>query len=197
MTMDDKLIAVIGTAIVGLLPLIANPIISAVQRRGRRARRDDAISVAKERVEFVESWIKAQELVSTAERLAEQKKAASQELDEIRGGVLKSLEEATHTPTPIADRHFVERALLLYRPNSVGGWLWHTLFYMTVLMFIAIEALTVLSVPNLSASDAAYNVKFALVFGVIAVILAFVFRGLAAVVDRDIQDRLRAEADSR
>jgi hypothetical protein len=188
--MDKTTLAVVITGIVGLFPLLANTLISIFQGRTSRAHRDDAITVAKQRIEFLDSWIKSQESVSTAEHLAELKQIASEELDDIRRGVLTALATTAAKPSRAADRHAVQRLFLMYRPHSIAGWVWHTLFYMTGAMCIAVVLLTVLSYDPTTLEGG-------VIIAVAFLILALIFRGLGALVDGWAEKKLQADTTQK
>ena len=192
--MDDKTATVVVSAIVGLFPLLANTLVSALLGRSARSRRDDAITLARQRIQLLDEWVKAHETVSTPEHYADLKATASQELDTIHEGVIKALEQATPRLQRLKDRHLLERLFLLYRPESAASWVLHTLFYMSAAMFAAVVLLSALNLATGTAAEMVDYATFSLNVALPLLILAVVFRGLGALLDRQAEKRLEADA---
>lgn len=194
--MNPQLTAALLAGVAGLVPLVANLVISAVQSRSRRSQRNDAISLAKQRVEFLNSWIKAHQAVSAPDRLEAVKQIAYKEMDDIRDGLQVFLREShplamANRPAAVAARQQIDasrRWFLLYRPYSVAGWVWHSLFYMFSLCTLSTIALAFISILS-GGYDAASTIVSLLAL-IIYVIPVAIVRLIAGYVDKRAQQKL-------
>ena len=194
--MDDKTVTLVVSSIVGLLPLLANAALSAIQGNTGRSRRDDAIAVARARIQLLDEWIKAQESVSTPDHYAELKQTASQELDSIHQGVIRTLATSEPRHERIRDRDAVQRIFLLYRPLNPISWLLHTLFYMSAAMSLAVVLLTAIHLITGTALEIPDYIEYGINLAVPLLVFALIFRWLGVLVDHQAEKQQEAEGEN-
>ena len=141
----EKLIAAVVAALLGLLPMLTNAVISQVDKRSKAGRVDKAIDLAKRRIEFSSQWYQARLQFDTQERINEIKEELAKEFDEIKKFVETEMAVplvAANLPVDRKQSRF-QRLFLLYLPKSLLGWLYHTLFYIFFAIFILFGFLTI------------------------------------------------------
>lgn len=161
--MDENSLKILFGALAGLIPLIAAAVINNAQSRSLRARRNDAIGIATQRVDFLTTWIASQESISPPEHYAQLKDGVQHELEDIKHDLDQLLAASQAVKRSAAEEHkslaFWSRLFLMYRPYSIGGWVWHTLFYMACFIGI-VFILTGLLAASPSESTFAYYVGY-------------------------------------
>lgn len=131
-----------------LLPIIASVLTATLgaagvllqewrQQRDERHRRSQARAEAAEMVEFVERWLKTQQLACSPEDFERAKQTARVQLERIYASLLVKHEPKRH----VEERSFVQRALLLYKPQSTGAWVLHFAFYALGSLILLIQVL--------------------------------------------------------
>ena len=103
------------------------------------ARRNNELNYVNQRVTFLMSWYQLQKEVGKPDQMSGIKDMVSQELKDVYEDLADALVESDRL---LQQRHeLLERYrnmggfrkfFLLYTPYNVGGWLYHTLFYMTL-----------------------------------------------------------------
>ncbi len=180
--MPAQFIPVIGGAIAGLLPTILTAVVSWLNARSLQGRRTEALAIAQQRIAFLDEWIKAQEGLSTPDRLDQMKSSVSDELSELRSQLADVLEDQRRPPEQlIAERTFVQKALLIYAPRTATAWVLHTLFYMSLGTASILALIIALGASGTDAQGIYYTIGC---FIVPALILAFIFRQVAVQAER-------------
>jgi hypothetical protein len=138
-----QLIIIIVGAVAGLLPVLLTSALSWLEKRSLATKQNRALDLAKRHIEFLDSWVKVQETISSSERFEEIKLEASEELDQLRISLSERMvEEEEEQDIESGERNLLQRLFLAYWPHNAAGWVWHTLFYMflgmTVLWAFAI-----------------------------------------------------------
>jgi positive regulator of sigma E activity len=156
------------------------------QRRDERHQRRQARTEATEMVSFVEKWIATQQLACSPEEFEQVKMSAHRQLDRLYNSLL-DMQEAKKQ---VEERSFIQRALLLYKPASVRGWVLHIIFYGlgAIMLLLAVSTFFLLLDPEAAGipEDVPPN---ALVLGLMFYYLvlfvpALAIRGWARRVDR-------------
>lgn len=127
--LNFQLIFIIVGAIAGLFPVFLTSALSWLEKRSLATKQNRALDLAKRHIEFLDSWVKVQETISSSEHFEEIKLEASEDLDQLR----KSLSERmVEEEEDIEDdeKNLLQRLFLAYWPHNAAGWVWHTLFYM-------------------------------------------------------------------
>lgn len=180
--MPQQFIPVIGAAVAGLLPTIMTAVVSWLNNRSLQSRRTEALAVAQQRIAFLNDYIKAQEGLCTPDRLDQLKSSVSDELSDLRMQLADVLEEHRRPPEQvIAERTFLQKALLIYAPRSGAAWALHTLFYMFLAVGAILGFITAVGAGTMDAQTLYATIGC---FVVPAFILAFIFRQVAVEVER-------------
>ncbi|HEX8992820.1 MAG TPA: hypothetical protein VF784_14165 [Anaerolineales bacterium] len=180
--MPEQFVPVLGGAIAGLLPTILTAIVSWLNNRSLQSRRTQALAIAQQRIAFLDDWIKAQEGLCTPDRLDQIKGAVSDELNDLRLQLADVLEDHRRPPEQIiAERTFLQKALLVYTPRTGAAWVFHTLFYMSLATGAVLGFLTALGSSTTDAQSVYVTIGC---FVVPTLILAFIFRQVAIEVER-------------
>lgn len=135
----DKLIIPLASSMVGLIPVLINITVGFLDKKSQMARRNNELSYVNQRVTFLMSWYQLQKEVGKPDQMSGIKDMVSQELKDVYEDLADALVESDKL---LQQRHeLLERYrnmggfrkfFLLYTPYNVGGWLYHTLFYMTL-----------------------------------------------------------------
>ncbi len=174
-------------ALAGLFPILLTAILSWLEKRSLMAKRDRALNLAHQRVEFLDAWLKVQETLCSAERFEEIKRKAADELDQLMESLSERLaEEEEEKPTEVGKRNLLERLFLAYLPHNVAGWVLHILFY----MFLGVLLLTLWG----TNADVLADPDFILGFFILVVIPTLFIRWLAVRVDRKAEEKIVVRA---
>ena len=133
--MSQQIVIIVVGALAGLFPVLLTSTLSWVEKRSLAARQNRALDLAKGHVEFLDSWVKTQETLCSAERFKEIKQDTSTELDRLRKNLAESLAE-TEKDHEEDEKNLLQRLFLAYWPHNVAGWVFHTLFYMFLSMMV-------------------------------------------------------------
>jgi len=187
MNREQFFAALIGS-LLGLLPIIFTTLISQMEKRSRASHGDKAIDLAQRRVAFLSAWFQARQQFASEQTVAEIKEKIALELDGIKSFVDDELALPQMAPVvKTARRNFFQRMFLLYQPQSAGGWIYHTLFY----MFSSFVILFTLAQISFGGELVGY---FSATF-LFAILPALLFNGLANRLDRKIVQRMLANSE--
>ena len=135
----DKLVIPLASSMVGLIPVLINITVGFLDKKSQMARRNNELNYVNQRVTFLMSWYQLQKEVGKPDQMSGIKDMVSQELKDVYEDLADALVESDRL---LQQRHeLLERYrnmggfrkfFLLYTPYNVGGWLYHTLFYMTL-----------------------------------------------------------------
>ena len=135
----DKLVIPLASSMVGLIPVLINITVGFLDKKSQMARRNNELNYVNHRVTFLMSWYQLQKEVGKPDQMSGIKDMVSQELKDVYEDLADALVESDRL---LQQRHeLLERYrnmggfrkfFLLYTPYNVGGWLYHTLFYMTL-----------------------------------------------------------------
>jgi len=173
-----------GGVIAALLPSA----LSWADRRGLVSKRKQALDLAQQRVEFLNTWIKAQEPLCSAENFAGLRQVVSEELIQIKLQLDEVMADASATER-IRKKPFIQRLLLIYFPHSVAGWVGHALFYVSLFVTIVFIYGTVSSIGQ---SESGIIWTDFLFFVLPPTILSFVFHRFAVQSDDKADQELAA-----
>lgn len=181
--MPQQLVPVIGGAIAGLLPTILTAVVSWINTRTIQSRRTQALAIAQQRIAFLEDWIKAQEGLSTPDRLDQMKNSVSDELTNLRSQLADTLDDHRKPPEQIiAERTLLQKVLLIYAPRTGAAWALHTLFYMSLATGVVVGLLAAVAAAGGTDAQSLYATVGC--FVIPAFILAFIFRQVAVEAER-------------
>ncbi len=174
--MDLKEIIPLLAAIIGLTPVFLN----WLNERSSVAAKKKSIEQAKQQVELWEMWLKAQREVTSDDRYKELKNEISQRLDSLLQKSIEVEKQEEDKKDGVENHFFLQKLFLLYMPHTPSGWIFHTLFYITI-SFASMMSLGLSIDKNGEASwdffkeDLAMNIAILLFF----VIIAIIFQRLA------------------
>lgn len=178
-------IALIG-ALAGLLPAGLTAVFTWLDKRGREARQDRVLQLAHKRVEFLQTWLEVQQSVCDGAQLAQIKASVFGELNDLRGLLPSAI--ADDEPADMGERNFVQRLLLIYRPQSVLASVLHTLFYMLIGIIVFVYYATI-TAP--ASQDVALGARLAgATILIVPVIIAMaIIRWIARSTDRKLLEQ--------
>ncbi len=127
--MSIKEIIPLLAAVIGLTPVL----LKWLNDRSNEAAKRRNIQQAKEQVEFWQAWLQAQREVSTDERFSEMKQQVADRLDDL---VQKNADVEYEEKNAERKTNFFRRVLLAYFPHTASGWIYHTLYYITISFII-------------------------------------------------------------
>lgn len=129
----------VATAVVAFITLLGSTwarVAAWSERRSIKAKFQDEIGLAERRIAFLDTWLKVQEAVCTAERFEQVKQETARELDDLRNKLADSLRLADQRKDKVHARKSMQRMFLLFLPHNLGGWICHLAFYVLVLFVL-------------------------------------------------------------
>ena len=181
----DILTVLIG-GLVGLLPIVMSSILAWFDKRSLAAKQHQALELAKNRVDFIDRWVKVQQDINSADRFEEIKRETALELDELKKGLSEILAENDEKPAPVQEsaKKVLQRLLLWYWPLNFSGWISHLAFYLVLLYTIY---LVIGYQPGIDPATDQFSWA-QLGWDLIAVLIMFIptliIRGIAVRIDR-------------
>jgi hypothetical protein len=125
-----------------LIALVAGPLVTAFigsvgiwledWRRDRdlEHKRQQALQTATNTVTFLERWVKTQELICTPDEMADIRRIAQRQMNDVSFMLWQTSARAAEK----RGRTSLRQALLLYRPESIAGWIARIMFYLWLIM---------------------------------------------------------------
>jgi len=137
---QSRLMLLLASSLFGLIPMVVSLVVKWLEGRSQTTRVNNVLNQTTHRVDFLTKWFNLQKEVCAPEQLANVKKAVSDELTdsfELFMDVVLDPDKATkHRREVIAQYRKtgkLKRFFLMYTPYNGRGWLFHTLYYMSVL----------------------------------------------------------------
>lgn len=135
----------IASSMVGLIPVLINITVNILDKRSKLAKRNNEINYVNQRVMFLTTWYQLQKEVGRPEQLPAIKDLMAQELKDVyedHADALVESERLSQQRQELLSRYkntnAFRRFFLLYTPYNVGGWLYHTLYYMSLLPLLVL-----------------------------------------------------------
>ena len=194
--MREQISIVIIGALVGLFPTLLATLIKWLDKRGLVTKQNRALGLAKQRVEFLDNWIKVQETLCSPEQFDEIKQEVSNELVQINRTLRENLVEEEDEFVTFEERNVLQRLFLLYTPRSVTGWVFHIIFY----MFLGILTAILISGLGLGFGPQGWSIAQLIGAWIVfspLVVLVFLFRWFAVRSDRAAEERMEAQHESK
>jgi len=194
--MKEQITIVIIGALVGLFPTLLATLIKWLDKRSLTTRQDRALSIAQQRVEYLNAWIKVQETLCSPEQFDEIKQEVSNELVQINRNLRENLVEEEDEFVTFEERNSLQRLFLLYTPRSVTGWVFHIIFYMSLGGLVAI----LISGFGLGMGTRGWSVGYLIgewIFLSPFVLLIFLFRWLAVRSDRAADKKMETQLENK
>ena len=186
---DQSILIIIVGALAGLFPILLTASVSWLEKRSLFPKQNRALDLAQKRVEFLDSWVKVQETLSSTERFEEIKQAVSAELDGLSGSLSEELAEEEEEEE--GEISFLQRLFLAYLPHNVTGWVLHILFY----MILGVTLINVYEAGIDGPTTDSWTVLEALFFWdwyAPWLILLFIIRWFAVRADRKAEEKMAA-----
>jgi hypothetical protein len=145
MQIDLKtLIIPLASSLVGLIPVLINLTVNWLDKRSQTMRINTILGQVNNRVNFLTTWYNLQKEVSTPLQLPQIKSTVFEELNDtfelFIDVVLDPDKETKQRQEALVNyrkTNKFRRALLLYVPYNLRGWIFHTGYYMCVLPLLA------------------------------------------------------------
>jgi len=179
---DDLLLTILGS----FLPIIITTLIAWLGNRSLSPKRGRIVTLAKQRVDFINAYLSAQNAaLGDAEELAQIRQSAAGELSAIK----KSVEEDLRKIDKVSPQSgsFLQRFFLLYKMHSLLAAFLRVLFYLTLVVSFFWSMLFT-SVIRTFIAEGSYslviNFLVLLFFIAPAVLIVFLMRWLAVRADK-------------
>jgi hypothetical protein len=192
----DKLIIPLASSMVGLIPVLINLLVNALDKRGHVARRNAALTYLNQRVGFLTSWFQLQKEINNQEQLLKIKGMMSNELTDIYEEFAEALLEVEKESLErrellarVKRTNGFRRFFLLYTPYNTSGWLYHTLYYMSILPLFMIVGYEISKYLQSGAWFQNIPTEYLYVGGVL-IFLVLLFRGFARRAATVVEDRM-------
>jgi hypothetical protein len=156
----DKLLLPLASSMVGLIPVLIKLTADWADRKSKTARLNTFLQQTNHRVGFLNTWFNLQKEVSSPEQLSQ-----------------------IRNKTPL------KRFLLIYQPYNTRGWLFHTLFYMSILPLVVGLGYVIFQFVQTQAWM--QNIPQEYLYGDVALLsLMLIFRWLGRRAAKEIEERL-------
>ena len=138
LTSDSLMMEIIVGALIGFVPSSIAALLAWFEKRSYQVKRERLLQYSQKELDFLMSWLKAQEeFCSSEEQFDLLKKRTAEKVAVLMNGVDPSL----ITPAKSADQSinrlpFFRRALLLYKPLNLAGWVYRLVFYFLLIIFL-------------------------------------------------------------
>jgi hypothetical protein len=128
---------------VGLIPVLINITVNYLDKKSSIAKRNNELNYVNQRLTFLMGWYQLQKEVSKPEQIIVIKDLVARDLTDVYEDLADALVESDRLSQ---ERHELlerfkntngfRRFFLLYTPYNVGGWLYHTLYYMCLIPWL-------------------------------------------------------------
>jgi hypothetical protein len=133
----------LASSMVGLIPVLINITVNYLDKRSHMARRNNELNYVNQRLTFLVGWYQLQKEVSGPDKMSTIKELVARDLTDVYEDLADALVESDKLSQ---ERHELlmrfknmngfRRFFLLYTPYNVGGWLYHTLYYMSLIPWL-------------------------------------------------------------
>ncbi len=192
----DKLIIPLASSMVGLIPVLINIMVNSFDKRSKVARRDAALGYLNQRVGFLTTWFQLQKEVNSQEQLSKIRSMMSTELTDIYEEFAEALLEVEKESMErrgllarVKGTNGFRRFFLLYTPYNTGGWLYHTLYYMSILPLLMIVCYEISKYLQTGMWFQNIPTEYLYVGGIL-IFLVLLFRGLARRAAKVVEERM-------
>ncbi len=133
----------IASSMVGLIPVLINITVNYLDKRSSMAKRNNEINYVNQHLTFLMGWYQLKKDVSRPEQISDIQKMVARDLDEVYKHLAFALAESDileQEQDELLERfkkmNAFRRFFLLYTPYNVSGWLYHTLYYMSLIPWL-------------------------------------------------------------
>jgi len=179
---NDLLLTILGS----FLPIIITTLIAWLGNLNLSSKRGQIVTLAKQRVDFLNAYLSAQNAaLEDSEELAQIKQSTARELSAIKKSVEDELRRIDKESPQSGN--FLQRFFLLYKMRTRSAAAFRVLFYLT-LLFSFLWSMLFTSVTLTSIAEGAYSLIIELLvlllFIAPAVLIVFLVRWLAVKADK-------------
>jgi hypothetical protein len=135
----------LASSMVGLIPVLINITVNMLDKRGHIARRNHELNYVNQRLTFLMGWYQLQKEVSNSEQLSAIRDMVARDLNEVYEDLTDALVESERLSQErqeliqrFKNTNAFRRFFLLYTPYNIGGWLYHTLYYMCLIPWLTL-----------------------------------------------------------
>jgi len=190
----NTLLIPLASSMVGLIPVLINLTASFFDKKSLIARRSNELNYVNQRVAFLTSWYNLQKEISKPEHLQAIKDMVSVELKDVYDDLTDALIDADKLSQQRQElimrykkTNSFRRFFLLYTPYNFGGWLYHTLFYMTLIPWVTFLGY---EVYQYFQTGALFENQLYLYAGISLTVLVILFRILGRGAAKSTEQRL-------
>ena len=141
----SDLIRLLAPSLVGLVPFLINLFVNWLDKRSHIARRNTEMNYVNQRVSFLLNWYMVQKEVGDPAQMPKIKDLLLDELRDVYEEFTDALVEADNLAKQrqeliqrFKNTNVFSRFFLFYTPYSASGWLYHTLYYMSLLPLLVL-----------------------------------------------------------
>lgn len=186
---EQIVIGIIG-ALVGIVPAIIATVVTWLENRRYEVKRERLLQYSQKELDFLMSWLKAQEEFCTLDDLQRLKEQTAVKIEHLMAVLEPTLLVQSEPPSESNESvSLMRRLLLLYWPNNTTGWIFRFIFYM-FLIFIPI------SMPGFEVGIDLDTRQFDLATAVFDVAFLTVFWGFPAILCRWVAVRADRRGNS-
>lgn len=190
------ILKIIAAPLVGLVPVLINIIINWLDKKSVAAKRNAELIYVNQRVSFLMNWYNIQQQIGDPSHLPEIKRRLTEELRDVYSDFAAALvdvndltKEREEKIQRVRNTSAFRKYFLFYTPYNVWGWLYHTLYYMTLVPTLVLIGIVVYEYATQTVSPAILYYQIA---AVVLFILAGVFRVLGRQAAKPEEKRLTA-----
>jgi hypothetical protein len=191
----NTLLLPLASSMVGLIPVLIKLTADWADRKSKTAQLNAFLQQNNLRIGFLQTWFNLQKEVGSPEQLTQIKGALADELQELYETFLDAMLDSDElnrrheTINRYRNTTSLKRFLLIYQPYNTRGWLFHTLFYMSILPLVVgiVYVLYQFSQTKIWMENIPQEYLYA---GVALLALILLFRSFGRIAARDIEERL-------
>jgi hypothetical protein len=191
----NTLLLPLASSMVGLIPVLIKLTADWADRKSKTAQSNAFLQQNNLRIGFLQTWFNLQKEVGSPEQLTQIKGALADELQELYETFLDAMLDSDElnrrheTINRYRNTTSLKRFLLIYQPYNTRGWLFHTLFYMSILPLVVgiVYVLYQFSQTKIWMENIPQEYLYA---GVALLALILLFRSFGRIAARDIEERL-------
>jgi hypothetical protein len=195
----NTLLLPLASSMVGLIPVLIKLTADWADRKSKTARLNAFLQQNNLRIGFLQTWFNLQKEISSPEQLTQIKGALAGELQELYETFLDAMLDSDElnrrheTLNRYRNTTPLKRFLLIYHPYNARGWLFHTLFYMSILPLVVGIGYVLFQFAQTKIWMQNIPQEY-LYAGVALLALMLLFRSFGRLVARDIEERLATVA---
>jgi len=196
MNLPPNVILALASSMVGLIPVLINITVNYIDKRSNTARRNNELNYVNQRLSFLIGWYNLQKEVISPEQMPPIKNIIARDLNAVYKDLADALaesdmlsEERDELLMRFKKTSSFRRFFLLYAPYNIGGWLYHTLYYMCLIPWLVLLGYEVFQYVQTSKWDAGADNVY-LYAGIALTVLVILFRMFGRGAAKSMEQRL-------